>query len=70
MKDQLFKVPEPCISARRLAALWGKSDRFIKGEVKAGELRGYKLKGEIVIALLSTEQYLEARKIVPNKSKD
>ena len=51
----------PHLKVRRVAAMIDKSDRFVKEEVKAGNLEGIRIGNEIVIPLASINKYLADR---------
>ena len=51
------------MKVRKVAALLDKSDRFVKDEIKDGNLEGFRFGSEVVVAVESLNRYIEARRM-------
>ena len=60
---KLIRVPEQAVKLGQLAELWGCSARFLREQVKAGELVGVKMGRDWCVPVASANDFFERRRV-------
>jgi len=60
---KLVRLPEHGIKLAQLAELWGCTARFLREQVRAGELRGVKLGRDWCVPVSSANDFFERRRV-------
>lgn len=64
MKEEGTKPVGVHYKVRRVAMLLDKSDRWVKQQIGAGNLEGFRAEGEIIVSERSITKYLQERAMV------
>lgn len=60
---KFIRIPEPAIKLGRLAELWGCSARFLRDQVKAGELEAVKFGRDWCVTIAAANTFFERRRV-------
>jgi len=60
---KLVRLPEHGIKLRSLAEMWGCSARFLREQVKNGELQGVRLGRDWCVPVSSANDFFERRRV-------
>lgn len=60
---KFFRIPEPAIKLGKLAELWGCSARFLRNQVRTGELPAVKLGRDWCITVEAANAFFERRRV-------
>jgi len=60
---KLVRLPEHGIKLRSLAEMWGCTPRFLREQVRAGELVGVKLGRDWCVPVASANDFFERRRV-------